>query len=58
MTSISPSAMKLGTCTTMPVSRVAAFVWAAAVAPLMPGSVSITLSVTVCGSSMLSALPS
>ena len=40
------------------VSIVAGLYWAAAVAPLMAGSVSVTFSSTCAGRSMLSALPS
>ena len=38
----SPCSIKIGTCTTAPVSTVAAFVTFVAVLPLTPGSVSIT----------------
>src|SRR5437763_6960549 len=49
---LSPSLMNGGTCTTSPVSSVAGFTCALAVAPLMPGTVSLTTRSTVCGSSM------
>src|SRR5438094_323020 len=49
---LSPSLMNGGTCTTSPVSSVAGFTFALAVAPLMPGTVSLTTRSTVCGSSM------
>ncbi len=51
MISISPSLMKIGTCTTRPVSNVAGFVTLEAVSPLIPGSVSVTCNSTVFGSS-------
>ena len=47
MISISPSLMKIGTCTTRPVSNVAGFVTLEAVSPLIPGSVSVTCNSTV-----------
>jgi len=50
--------MKAGTCTVSPVSSFAGLVTALAVALRIPGSVSITFSSTVCGSSMPTALPS
>src|SRR5205807_6905338 len=54
----SPSLMKGGTCTTSPVSVLAALVTLEAVALFIPGSVSITANSTVCGSSIPTALPS
>src|SRR5689334_17202401 len=54
----SPSLMKGGTCTTSPVSVLAGLVTLEAVADFNPGSVSTTVSSTVCGSSMPTALPS
>ncbi len=49
---LSPSLTNDGTCTTRPVSSVAGFTCALAVAPLMPGTVSLTSRSTVGGSSM------
>src|SRR5215472_11528056 len=54
----SPSLMKGGTCTTNPVSVLAGLVTLEAVALFRPGSVSTTVRITVCGSSMPTALPS
>ena len=42
--------MNDGTLTTRPVSSVAGLIWADAVAPLMPGAVSVTFRSTVSGS--------
>src|SRR5271157_941937 len=52
----SPSLMNGGTCTTRPVSILAALVTLETVAPFRPGSVSITVISTVGGSSTLIAL--
>src|SRR5262249_5285497 len=49
---LSPSLTNGGTWTTRPVSSVAGLTWALAVAPLMPGTVSLTTRSTVGGSSM------
>src|ERR1700740_1209024 len=54
----SPSLMNGGTCTTSPVSVFAALVTLEAVALLSPGSVSTTVRITVCGSSIPTGLPS
>src|SRR5437870_7141306 len=48
----SPSLMKGGTCTTNPVSVLAGLVTLEAVALFNPGSVSTTVSSTVCGNTM------
>jgi len=53
MRMISPSLMKRGTCTTRPVSSVAGFCTLLAVSPLMPSELSVTLSVTAEGSSIV-----
>src|SRR5262245_27433498 len=52
----SPMPTKGGTWIFRPVSSVAGLYWAAAVAPFRAGSVSVTVRVTVAGSSMLRAL--
>src|SRR5919201_6908953 len=49
---MSPVLTNGGTCTTRPVSSVAGFTCALAVAPLIPGTVSCTFRSTVGGSSM------
>jgi hypothetical protein len=49
---VSPVLTKGGTFTTRPVSVVAGLIWLLAVAPLMPGEVSVTFRSTVGGSSM------
>src|SRR5437879_6460500 len=49
---LSPSLTNGGTLITRPVSSVAGFTCALAVAPLMPGTVSLTSRSTVAGSSM------
>src|SRR5271165_2147135 len=54
----SPSLMKGGTYTTSPVSVLAGLVTLLAVADFNPGSVSTTVSSTVCGSSTPTGLPS
>src|SRR5262245_52688804 len=54
----SPSFTKGGTCTTSPVSSLAGLVTLEAVALFKPGSVSITVISTVCGSSTPTGLPS
>src|SRR5712692_11065719 len=54
----SPSLMNGGTWTTRPVSVFAGLVTLEAVALFSPGSVSTTVSSTVCGSSMPTGLPS
>src|SRR5271157_5981934 len=54
----SPSLMNGGTCTTSPVSVFAALVTLLAVADFNPGSVSTTVSSTVCGNSTPTAFPS
>ena len=54
----SPVVMKGGTRVLRPVSHVASFSWFVAVAPLMPGGVSVMVSVTVSGISTEIGLPS
>src|ERR1700684_510972 len=54
----SPSLINGGTCTTSPVSVLAGLVTLEAVALFRPGSVSMTVRITVCGSSMPTAFPS
>jgi hypothetical protein len=49
MRTISPISMNGGTRVLRPVSRVASFCWLVAVAPLMPGGVSVTFRSTVLG---------
>jgi hypothetical protein len=49
MRTTSPVLTNAGTLATSPVSRVAGLTWAAAVAPLMPGTVSTTFKSTVSG---------
>src|SRR6185503_3600277 len=49
--SVSPMSMKGGTLVLRPVSMTASLVWLVAVAPLMPGGVSLTTRSTVLGSS-------
>ena len=47
----SPCSMNGGTRVFSPVSRTASFIWLVAVAPLMPGAVSVTFRSTVFGRS-------
>src|SRR5208283_4595980 len=54
----SPSLMNGGTCTMSPVSVFAGLVTLDAVALFRPGSTSVTVSTTVCGNSIPTALPS
>src|SRR5262249_56670110 len=49
---LSPSLTNGGTWMTRPVSSVAGLTWALAVAPLIPGTVCLTMRSTVCGSSI------
>jgi hypothetical protein len=55
---ISPVLMKSGTWTTRPVSQVAGFWTLEAVSPLMPSELSVTLSVTEEGRSIVTGVSS